>query len=206
MAHRVIIPGLPDALPALGRLAPTERLRGDTDLNPGMGSSAVLRDAAVMVPLVAHQDGMTVIFTQRTANLSAHAGQICFPGGRLEPEDQGPEDAALRETDEEIGLTRDRVQVLGRLDTYITRTGFRIVPVVGLIEPPLFLSPDPTEVAEIFEVPLDFLLAPDSLRRDSRDLLGARRQYYAFSYGERYIWGATAGMLVNLREVLRQSC
>ncbi len=183
-----------------------DRVRGDHDLNPDQTPPAKLRDAAVLVPLVDRPDGITLIFTQRTANLACHAGQICFPGGRLEPEDDGPENAALRETEEEIGLGRDHVDLIGRLDTYVTRTGFRVTPIVGVVHPPFELLLDPTEVAEAFEVPLAFILDPANPRRHSRDFHGKVRSFYAFPFEKRYIWGATAGMLVNLQEVLRPSC
>ncbi len=179
------------------------KVRGDHDLNPGFDAPPdSLRDAAVLVPLVDRGDEVTVIFTQRTATLTAHAGQISFPGGRMEPEDAGPEDTALRETAEEIGLERGRIEIVGRLDTYVTRTGFRVTPVVGVVTPPFLLTPDPTEVAEVFEVPLSFILDPSNPQRHSRELLGKPRFFYAFPYPQRYIWGATAGMLVNLRDVL----
>jgi len=179
------------------------KVRGDHDLNPGFGPPATaLREAAVLVPLVDRADEVTVIFTQRTATLTAHAGQISFPGGRMEPEDESPEDTALRETAEEIGLERGRIEIVGRLDTYVTRTGFRVTPVVGVVTPPFLLTPDPTEVAEVFEVPLSFLLDPANQQRHSREFLGKPRFFYAFPYQQRYIWGATAGMLVNLRDVL----
>ncbi|HYD32571.1 MAG TPA: CoA pyrophosphatase [Azospirillaceae bacterium] len=193
--------------PGNGRTAPHPRftLRGDHDLNPGFDPPGELREAAVLVPLVDRREGMTLIFTQRTAHLAAHAGQISFPGGCAEPEDPDPEATALRETEEEIGLPADRVEILGRLDTYITRTGFRITPVVGLVRPPFGVNPDPTEVAEVFEVPLDFILSPGNPQRHSREFMGRERYFYAFPYENRYIWGATAGMLVNLREVLREA-
>lgn len=197
-------PGSPVAEMRPERNGIPERFRGDHDLNPGFGPPpdwGVLRDAAVLVPLV-DRDEPTVIFTQRTANLTAHAGQISFPGGRMEPTDSSPEDTALRETEEEIGLVRSRIEILGRLDTYLTRTGFRVTPVVGLVKPPFTLTPDPTEVAEIFEVPLSFILDPENPRRHSREFLGKERYFYVFPYEQRYIWGATAGMLVNLRDVL----
>ncbi|WP_449234736.1 CoA pyrophosphatase [Azospirillum doebereinerae] len=179
------------------------KIRGDHDLNPGFEPPPdALREAAVLVPLVDRPDGPTVIFTQRTATLTAHAGQISFPGGRMEPEDDGPEDTALRETAEEIGLERGRIEIVGRLDTYVTRTGFRVTPVVGVVTPPFILTPDPTEVAEVFEVPLSFILDPANPQRHSREFLGKPRFFYAFPYPQRYIWGATAGMLVNLRDVL----
>lgn len=181
------------------------KVRGDHDLNPGFGPlpEDALRAAAVLVPLVDRPEGVTVIFTQRTAHLTAHAGQISFPGGRMEHVDATPEDTALRETEEEIGLARDHIEILGRLDTYVTRTGFRVTPVVGLVRPPFQLTPDPTEVAEVFEVPLAFILDPANPQRHSRDLQGAKRHFYVFPYQQRFIWGATAGMLVNLQDVLR---
>lgn len=178
------------------------KIRGDHDLNPEMGPPATLREAAVLVPLVDRPEELTVIFTQRTATLSSHAGQISFPGGGREPEDGSPEETALRETAEEIGLERGRIEIVGRLDTYVTRTGFRVTPVVGVVTPPFILTPDPVEVAEVFEVPLSFILDPSNPQRHSREFLGKPRWFYAFPYPQRYIWGATAGMLVNLRDVL----
>jgi 8-oxo-dGTP pyrophosphatase MutT (NUDIX family) len=159
--------------------------------------------AAVLVPLVSRAEGFTVILTQRTSDLKAHAGQISFPGGRTEPADASAEDAALREAEEEIGLPRRQVEILGRLDPYRTVTGFDVTPVVGAITPPLALKPDPTEVADIFEVPLAFFLDAANHQRHTRVVAdGAIRAYYAMPYGDRYIWGATAGMLLNLYEVL----
>ncbi len=109
----------------------------------------------------------------------------------------------MRETEEEIGLSRERVELIATLDSYVTRTGFQITPFVGIVHPPFELTPDPNEVAEVFEVPFSFLLDPASAERHSREFQGAKREFYAFTYGQQYIWGATAGMLVNLREVLR---
>lgn len=162
-----------------------------------------LTPAAVLVPLVEREEGLSVLLTQRTAHLSHHPGQISFPGGRLEECDQG--DAvvcALRETEEEIGLPPARVDVVGRLDDYVTGTGFRVFPVVGLIRPPFELNPDPFEVAEVFEVPLCFILDPANHQLHSRVVEGRDRAFYAMPYENRFIWGATAGMLVNLYEVL----
>ncbi|HYE48839.1 MAG TPA: CoA pyrophosphatase [Azospirillaceae bacterium] len=177
-------------------------VRGDHDGNSGMGPPAQLREAAVLVPLVDRPDGLTVLLTQRTAHLAAHAGQISFPGGGVEPEDASAEETALRETAEEIGLSRHHIDLVGRLDTYVTRTGFRITPVVGIIRPPFILHPDPYEVAEVFEVPLSFVLDPAGRERRSAEYKGATRWFWVFPYQDRYIWGATAGMLVNLCDVL----
>jgi len=158
--------------------------------------------AAVLVPLLVHPTGMTVLLTLRTLHLADHAGQVSFPGGRVEPEDLDEVATALREAREEVGLAPDRVRLIGRLDTYVTRTGYRIAPVVGLIAPPIELQPDPDEVAEIFEVPLDFLIDPLNRRRDSRQFQGTERFFWAMRWERHYIWGATAGMLVNLAEVV----
>ncbi len=167
------------------------------------GQTAPMTAAAVLVPLVAREEGLTVLLTQRTAHLIHHGGQISFPGGRIENEDPDPEAAALRETEEEIGLPREKIDVIGRLDDYTTVTGFHIVPVVGLLHPPLHFNPDEFEVAEIFEVPLSFIMDPANHQRHSRLMpSGEKRWYYALPFEERYIWGATAGMLVNLYEVL----
>ena len=185
--------------------SPAMALRGDHDLNPGMGVKSELRPAAVLVPIVARAPVPTVLFTLRTANLVHHAGQISFPGGHMEDSDIRPEDAALRETEEEVGLARRHIRVIGRLDRYVTRTGFDVTPVVGLVAPPFALDPDPTEVAQVFEVPLDFLLDPANHRRDSRPVEGVARHYYAMHWQEHYIWGATAGMLMNLYEFLHRA-
>lgn len=161
----------------------------------------LLVPAAVLVPLVLRDSGLTVLLTQRTAHLSHHAGQVSFPGGRLE-HDEEPLTAALRETREEIGLPAERLDLLGFLDDYVTGTGFHITPVVAAITPPFDLDPDPFEVAEVFEVPLSFILDRTNHQRCVRVVEGRERPYYAIPYGERYIWGATAGMLINLVEVL----
>jgi 8-oxo-dGTP pyrophosphatase MutT (NUDIX family) len=180
-----------------------EATRGDHDLNPGMTPpSAALRPAAVLVPLVDRTEGPSVLLTQRTLHLSAHAGQISFPGGRIEESDTDAIEAALRETEEEIGLTRDHVTVIGRLDTYLTGTGFEITPVVGIIRVPFPLAVDPFEVAEVFEVPLSFVLDPNNHRRMTRDVEHRSRMFFVLPFEDRNIWGATAGMLVNLAEVL----
>ena len=180
-----------------------ETTRGDHDLNPELyDPGQALREAAVLVPLVARAEGMTVLLTKRTDHLHHHPGQISFPGGRIDPGDATPEAAALRETEEEIGLGRDLFRLLGRLDTYVVRTGFSVVPVVGLIEPPFKVRLDEFEVAEVFEVPLSFVLDPANKERHSRMFKGKERHFFVYPYRDYYIWGATAGMLGNLAEVL----
>ena len=194
------------AAPGLRRapdLSPESLPRGDHDLNDrDMYPALPLVSAAVLVPIVTHPEGLSVLFTLRTPHLSAHAGQVSFPGGRVEPGDEDEAAAALRETEEEIGLRPDQIRLIGRLDTYITRTGFRIHPLVGFVAPPLALVPDPQEVADVFEVPLDFLMDPANRRRESRLYQGRERFFWAIPYDSRYIWGATAGMVVNLSELL----
>jgi 8-oxo-dGTP pyrophosphatase MutT (NUDIX family) len=157
------------------------------------------KPASVLVPIVAHQTQLTVLFTLRTSHLKNHSGQVSFPGGRAEPGDATAEFTALREAHEEIGLPPDEVEILARLPDYFTRTGYRVTPVIGLLSPPLQLAPDPGEVAEIFEVPLAFLLDPRNHRRETREFQGRTVGYYEMRYENgRTIWGATAGMLVNL--------
>ncbi len=159
--------------------------------------------AAVLVPLVNRADGLTVLLTQRSADLPDHAGQISFPGGRVEPTDPDLGSAALREAEEEVGLPRERVTLLGTLATYETVTGFRVTPVVGWVEPPFTVRPDPVEVADVFEVPLAFLLEASNQQRHFRMMGDRRRDFYAIPYGDRYIWGATAAMLLILDRTLR---
>jgi len=163
-----------------------------------------LRPAAVLVPLVRRAAGLTILLTQRTDHLYDHAGQISFPGGRTEAHDESPAATALRETFEEIGLPHHLVEVLGTLPEYTTVTGYRVTPVVGLVDPPPALSLDAFEVAEAFEVPLAFILDPDNHQRNTLQYQGRTRHYYAMPYEQRYIWGATAGMLMNLYAFLME--
>ena len=159
--------------------------------------------AAVLVPLINRNSGITVLFTQRTTHLAEHAGQISFPGGRVEEGDASMQDTALREAEEEIGLPRSQVDILGMLPDYYIATGFRVTPVVGLIEAPFPVTLDNFEVAEIFEVPLQFFLNPANHEQHSTNSHGRSRQYYAMPYQGRFIWGATAGILYNLYQALR---
>ena len=174
--------------------APLSSVYGDEGLRP---EPQELKPASVLVPIVDREEGLTMLLTRRASHLKDHSGQVSFPGGRVAPDDPSPEATALREAREEIGLDPARVEVLGR-------TGFRITPVVGVITPPLQLQRDANEVEEIFEVPLAFLLDPANHQRQSREWQGELRWFYAMPYGEHYIWGATAGMLVNLYRYLSQ--
>ena len=178
-------------------------VRGDAAVTPDMTRpSAALRAAAVLVPLVDRSDGLTILLTQRTAHLNAHAGQIAFPGGRIDPGDVDAAAAALRETEEEVGLPRRHITLVGRLDNYVTGTGFEVTPVVGIVTPPFPIVINPAEVAEAFEVPLGYVLDRANHQRVERESAGRRRIFYVLPYQGRNIWGATAGMLVNLAEVL----
>ncbi len=159
--------------------------------------------AAVLVPVVNRADGLQILLTQRSADLPDHPGQISFPGGRVEPGDADLTAAALRETTEEIGLAPERITILGALAPYETVTGYRVTPVVGWVEPPFSVTPDPVEVADIFEVPLAFLLDPRNQQRHFRMLGEIRRDYWAIPWRDRYIWGATAAMLMILDHTLR---
>jgi 8-oxo-dGTP pyrophosphatase MutT (NUDIX family) len=171
-----------------------EAVYGDEDARP---DPSFLRAAAVLMPIVARPEELTVLFTRRTTHLRAHSGQISFPGGRIEEDDISEQAAALRETEEEVGIAASSIEVIGRLADYHTRTGFRVTPVVGLVGVPFTLRIDAREVDEVFEVPLSFLLDPANHQRHNRELQERQVQYYAIPYHDYYIWGATAGMLVN---------
>lgn len=165
-----------------------------------------LREAAVLIPLVMHERGATVLLTRRTAHLHDHAGQISFPGGGIEADDESPIAAALRETEEEVGMRREAIEVLGSLPRYATSTGYAVTPVVGLVMPGLTLRLDRFEVEEVFEPPLAYLMNPAHHERRLLELGGVRRTFYAMPYeaSRRYfIWGATAAMLRNLYHLLR---
>ena len=185
--------GLPVSQPPLG---------SDFSLNGLVVAPQTWRAASVLMPLVDRKGGVTVLLTQRTDDMPSHAGQIAFPGGRRQAEDVDAVATALRETEEEVGLDRSFVDVLGMVDHYRTGTSYEITPVVGIVTPGFTLKADPREVADVFEVPLDHFLDERNHRIDSRVWQGRERRYYAMPYGERYIWGATAGMLKNLHFIL----
>ena len=185
-----------DAAPDLTPAHVRDRLAGRAARDGA--HAAALTPAAVLLPLVTHRAGMTVLFTERTAHLADHAGQVSFPGGRVEPGDRDAVAAALRETEEEIGLAAKSVEVVGSLDVFATSTGFAVTPVVGLVAPPLALTLDAFEVAEAFEAPLGFLFDPANRRRESRMHRGRRREYWVIDYQGHTIWGVTARIVVDL--------
>jgi 8-oxo-dGTP pyrophosphatase MutT (NUDIX family) len=185
----------------LARPAPAAAL-GMSDGYRLPGREGRLIPAAVLVPLVRRANGLQLLLTQRSETLPDHPGQISFPGGRVEPGDPTHAAAALRETSEEIGLAPTKVRVLGQLATYETVSGYEVRPVVGWIEPPFDLAPDPVEVADVFEVPLDFILDPANHQRHFRMIGDFRRDYWAIPWSTRYIWGATAAMLLILHRTL----
>lgn len=177
---------------------------GDHSLDPSLialRQQGPRKFAAVLFGIVKGQEP-SVLLTQRTSHLPSHAGQIAFPGGKIDADDASPLEAALREAQEEVGLARHFVDCLGYLGPYQTTTGFRIMPVVALIDPRRALMANPDEVADLFEVPLAFLMNPQNHQRHRREFRGRERIYYAMPFGERYIWGATAGMIRSLYSLL----
>jgi 8-oxo-dGTP pyrophosphatase MutT (NUDIX family) len=178
---------------------------GDHRLNPDLRHLIVrpgLRDAAVLIGVVDHGEGATVLLTKRTETMRSHSGQIAFPGGRIDPTDATPEAAALRETLEEIGVGADDIELVGRLPDYVTGSGYRIAPVLGVVSPNAFLTLNADEVEDAFEVPLAFLMDEANHRQESRIWQDRERFYYTMPYGDRFIWGVTAGIIRILYERL----
>ena len=199
------LPGRADIIARLASSPPLEELLTADDLEKQHeAAQQPLKPAAVLLLVVNHAGDPTVVFTQRTAHLADHAGQISFPGGRCDEDDVSPEHTALREVEEEVGIAADRIEILGRLPEYRTGTGYTVTPIVGWAEPPLAFRPDPHEVAEVFEVPLAFLLDAGNHRYESAFYRGRMRKYWALPYGDRFIWGATAGMLVTFQRILKR--
>jgi 8-oxo-dGTP pyrophosphatase MutT (NUDIX family) len=178
---------------------------GDHLINPDLKDRIVrsdMRRAAVLIPVIDHAAGATVLLTQRPTTMRSHGGEIAFPGGRIDPEDASPEAAALREAEEEVGLTADRVDVVGRLPDYVAGLGYRVSPVLGVVRPGFRLTLNPEEVDSAFEVPLGFLMDPGNHRRQSRSWSGVQRHFYEMPFGDHYIWGMTAGVIRLLYERL----
>jgi 8-oxo-dGTP pyrophosphatase MutT (NUDIX family) len=191
-----------DVPPALIDPAAQGVRRGDLDLDPVLWERAgvsATRPASVLIPVI-DRNRPTVLLTQRTAELTSHAGQVALPGGKIEANDASPVAAALREAREEVGLASTLVEPIGYLDLYLTFSGFRILPTVARVNPNFALTLNPSEVTEAFEVPLEFLMDPANHQRKTRDWKGIEREYYAMPFGDHYIWGITAGILRNLYE------
>lgn len=192
----------------LHAVAPAVPAFSDDDLNPSarmIPENEEPKPAAVLVPLVPREDGLQVLLTERQPHLRRHAGQIAFPGGRIDDSDPDAVAAALRETEEETGITASFIEPIGFLDTYLTSTNYRVVPVVAVLRPGFTVVPQVAEVKDVFEVPLAFLMDPAHHARHSRDWQGHTRYYYAMPWKERYIWGATAGMIRNLYRLMYET-
>ena len=186
----------------------TNRLRSNEDANPETKPTNILKTkpdsrndwipAAVLVLIIIRNDGLQVLLTKRNENLKHHAGQISFPGGRVDDSDRNVQHTALRETEEEVGLKPALIKIIGELDQYIVGTGYLVSPIIGVIEPPFELVKQEDEVAEIFEAPLDFLISPENFKRYSKNFNGKKHYHFAITWENHFIWGATAGMLRNL--------
>lgn len=199
-----LLAAISQTIPEYDLISTNRGVRGDFDLNADFFEqyhAPDLKLAAVLVPIVTYETSAKVLLTTRADHLDKHSGQVAFPGGKVDATDACPAEAALREAHEEIGLQSAKVEILGYLDTYETWTGFRVLPVVGLVKPDFTVVINDEEVAEVFEVPLDFLMNKDNHQLNSREWAeNIKSYYYAISYEGRYIWGATAGMLRNLSE------
>ncbi|WP_233350664.1 CoA pyrophosphatase [Maricaulis maris] len=181
---------------------------GDADLNGGAAgvpaafADVEIRTAAVVAPLILHDGPPRLLLTERASHLPRHAGQVAFPGGRIDDNGETAAQAAVRELEEEVGISPAHVELIGRFDAYATVTGYHVTPFVGVIKPGYVVRPDPGEVADVFETPFDFLMDPANHQRQSREWQGHVRHFYAMPWQGRYIWGATAGMLKSLHDRL----
>ncbi|WP_428523662.1 CoA pyrophosphatase [Roseibium sp.] len=191
---------------ALAASAASERETGDHILNPDVGPYAFWkgppREAAVLIGIRNTASGPSVVLTQRTPHLKSHAGQVAFPGGKIDPEDNGPVEAALREAQEEIGLDPSQAQPLGHLAPYLTGSGYRVTPIVAEVRDPVQFVPNPDEVEDVFEVPFEFLMNPANHQKLSREWQGKRRYFYAMPFAGRHIWGVTAGIIRSLYDTV----
>ncbi|MBO9422301.1 MULTISPECIES: CoA pyrophosphatase [Stappiaceae] len=191
---------------ALAASVTTERETGDHILNPDVGPYAFWkgppRDAAVLIGIRNTAAGPSVVLTQRTPHLKSHAGQVAFPGGKIDPDDNGPVEAALREAQEEIGLDPAQAQPLGHLAPYLTGSGYRVTPIVAEVRDPVQFIPNPDEVEDVFEVPFEFLMNPANHQKLSREWQGKRRYFYAMPFAGRHIWGVTAGIIRSLYDTV----
>ncbi|MBS0549777.1 MAG: CoA pyrophosphatase [Proteobacteria bacterium] len=189
---------------ASGLPVPAVPVGSDFQMNGLAPTTGTYRAASVLVPIVNRGSEITILLTQRTEDMPSHAGQVAFPGGRRQEDDADAVATALRETEEEVGLDRQFVEVIGSYDHYRTGTSYEITPIVGIVTPGFTIRADPREVADVFEVPLGHFLDEKNHRIDSRMAQGRERRFYAMPYGQRYIWGATAGMLKNLAFILTE--
>lgn len=178
-------------------------LFGDHSLNGSVTLSQNVKPAAVLVPIVERPEGVSMLLTVRASHLPEHSGQVAFPGGKVELADKNPPAAALRETYEEIGIREEYISILGCIDAYQTVTAYRVIPILGFVSPDFSLTIDTNEVADVFEVPLDFILDQRNHKLETRQFQGYTRHFYAMNYGDYFIWGATAGMIRNLTERMK---
>jgi 8-oxo-dGTP pyrophosphatase MutT (NUDIX family) len=202
LTPEIIARRLSAALDAQALVVDADAVVGDEEYDLALELNETLIPAAVLVPMILRSGGVTVLLTKRADHLADHAGQISFPGGRVEAVDEDARAASLRELEEETGIAPDRVRILGQIEDHATVTGFLVTPIIGMIAPPIDIHPDPQEVAEVFECPLSFALDPANFRRQTGLRDGRRRHFYELIFEDRRIWGFTARILVRLSGLL----